>query len=116
MSDQKRAEARQAFDRGIQCILKCQIKVGGKRTAWCAQHDEIDFRPRRARSYELPSLSGAESVGIVPSLLMRPRLPQSRGRAPGRCRGPSPGSKRPSCTEFGRSSSRTQNRPKVGIK
>lgn len=69
LSDQKRAEARQAFDRGIQCILKCQIKVGGKRTAWCAQHDEHDFSPRIGRSYELPSLSGAESVGIVRLLM-----------------------------------------------
>jgi pectate lyase len=61
--------ARQAFDRGIQCILKCQIKVDGKLTAWCAQHDEIDYRPRHARKYELVSLSGAESVGITRLLM-----------------------------------------------
>jgi len=65
----KRDATRQAFDRGIQCILKCQIKVDGKLTVWCAQHDEIDFSPRLGRSYELPSLSGAESVGIVRLLM-----------------------------------------------
>jgi PelA/Pel-15E family pectate lyase len=67
-ADQRRA-AREAFDRGIACILKCQIKVDGKLTVWCAQHDEIDFSPRPARSYELISLSGSESVGIVRLLM-----------------------------------------------
>ena len=38
-------------------------------TAWCAQHDEIDFSPRPARSYELASLSGSESVGIARLLM-----------------------------------------------
>lgn len=64
-----RKEARRAFDRGIACILKCQVRVGGKLTAWCAQHDEKDYRPRPGRSYELVSLSGAESVGIVRLLM-----------------------------------------------
>ena len=61
----RRRAARESFDRGIQCILKCQIKSGGKLTAWCAQHDEKDLSPRPGRSYELISLSGSESVGIV---------------------------------------------------
>jgi PelA/Pel-15E family pectate lyase len=61
--------ARTAFDKGIDCILKCQIKVDGKLTVWCAQHDEIDFSPRPARTYELISLSGSESVGIVRLLM-----------------------------------------------
>ena len=64
-----RKRAAEAFDRGIGCILKCQIKVGDKLTAWCAQHDEIDFRPRPARSYELAALSGAESVDITRLLM-----------------------------------------------
>jgi len=45
-ADRRRA-AHRAFDRGIECILKCQIRVDGKLTAWCAQHDEKDYRPRR---------------------------------------------------------------------
>lgn len=64
-----RQSAQSAFDRGVGCILKCQIEVKGKKTAWCAQHDEKDFRPRPARTYELVSLSGAESVGIVRLLM-----------------------------------------------
>jgi len=64
--DYKRRKAAQAaFDRGIQCILKCQIVVHGKPTVWCAQHDEVNYRPRPGRAYELVSLSGAESAGIL---------------------------------------------------
>jgi PelA/Pel-15E family pectate lyase len=65
----KRAAAQESFDRGVDCILKCQIKVNGKLTAWCAQHDEVDYSPRPARTFELASLSGSESVGIVRLLM-----------------------------------------------
>ena len=64
-----RAACQQAFDRGIACILKCQIIVDGKPTVWCAQHDEKTLAPAKARSYELPSFSGSESVGIVRLLM-----------------------------------------------
>ena len=65
----RRQAARDSFQRGIQCILKCQIVVNGKRTVWCAQHDEVDYRPRPARTYELASLSGAESAGVLQLLM-----------------------------------------------
>ena len=74
VDDVRRKKAGAAFDRGITCILQCQIKVNDKLTAWCAQHDEIDFRPRPARTYELASLSGAESVSIT-RLLMELEAP-----------------------------------------
>src|SRR4051794_2970004 len=64
-----RDRCKDAFDRGIDCILKCQVKVDGKLTAWCAQHDEKDFSPRPARAFELVSLSGAESVGLCHLLM-----------------------------------------------
>ena len=69
VSAEKKTDARIAFDRGFACILKCQIKVDGKLTAWCAQHDETDLSPRPGRSYELVSTSGAESVKIVRLLM-----------------------------------------------
>jgi pectate lyase len=65
----RREAARKAFDRGIACILKCQITVNGRLTVWCAQHDEKDFSPRPARAYELVSLSSAESAGILRLLM-----------------------------------------------
>ena len=64
-----REHAIQAFESGIDCILKCQITFDGQLTAWCAQHDEINFQPQSARSYELPTLSGSESVGITRLLM-----------------------------------------------
>jgi PelA/Pel-15E family pectate lyase len=54
-----------AFDRGVDCILKTQYRQNGKPTVWCAQHDENTLEPAKARAYELPSLSGSESAGIV---------------------------------------------------
>lgn len=67
--DPDRKAADKAFADGIACILKCQIKVDGKPTVWCAQHDEIDYSPRPARAFELASFSGSESVGIVRLLM-----------------------------------------------
>lgn len=69
MDSGRRAAATSAFDRGIRCILRCQIVVAGKPTAWCAQHDEGDDDPRPARAFEPVSLSGCESVGIVRLLM-----------------------------------------------
>jgi PelA/Pel-15E family pectate lyase len=64
-----RERSGRAIEKGLGVILKCQIVVDGRLTAWCAQHDETDFRPRGARAYELPSLSGYESAGIVEYLM-----------------------------------------------
>ena len=69
VDEPRRKKAAQAIEKGIECILKCQIVVNGKKTAWCAQHDEKTFAPRPARSYEKASLSGSESVGIVEFLM-----------------------------------------------
>ena len=65
----RRERCNKAIEKGVQCILKCQIYVNGKKTAWCAQHDEKNFTPRKARSYELRSISGDESVGVVRYLM-----------------------------------------------
>jgi PelA/Pel-15E family pectate lyase len=65
----KKAKARDALARGVDVILRTQIKRDGKLTAWCAQHDEKTLQPAWARAYELPSLSGNESVGIARFLM-----------------------------------------------
>ena len=69
VDDARRQAAMAAFDRGIAAILQCQIEVDDQLSAWCAQHDEINFRPQSARTYELATLSGAESVGITRLLM-----------------------------------------------
>jgi PelA/Pel-15E family pectate lyase len=58
-----------AVEKGIECILKTQIRQKGKLTAWCAQYNAKTLVPEMARKYELPSLSGNESVGIVKFLM-----------------------------------------------
>jgi PelA/Pel-15E family pectate lyase len=65
----RRERSRAAVERGIDCILRTQIRQDGKPTAWCAQHDENTLKPAWARNYEPPSLSGSESVGIVRFLM-----------------------------------------------
>jgi pectate lyase len=62
---ERREAARAAVRRGVDCIVRCQIRVGQRLTAWCAQHDAETLAPRAARTYELESLSGAESAGIL---------------------------------------------------
>jgi PelA/Pel-15E family pectate lyase len=69
----RRARAKEAVARGVECILGAQIRQGDKLTAWCAQHDEKDLSPVGARKFEPPSLSGAESVGIVRFLMGEPK-------------------------------------------
>jgi len=45
------------------------VIVNGRRTVWCAQHDEVTLAPAPARKFEVVSLSGGESVGIVRFLM-----------------------------------------------
>ncbi len=66
-----------AVEKGIECILKTQVRVNGQLTVWCAQHDKNTLQPVKARSYELVSLSGKESVGIV-NFLMKIERPSKQ--------------------------------------
>lgn len=66
---ERKAAAEKAFARGIDCIVKCQYVRNGRPTVWCAQHDEVTLAPAKARAYELESLSGSESAGIVRFLM-----------------------------------------------
>ena len=74
----RRSNARLAVARGINVILDTQIKVNGKLTVWCAQHDATTLAPAQARTYELPSFSGSESVKLVRFLMSFPN-PSARG-------------------------------------
>lgn len=65
----RRNRAKVAIEKATDIILEMQVVVNGKRTAWAAQHDKEDLSPAKARAYELPSLSGKESVGIVQFLM-----------------------------------------------
>jgi PelA/Pel-15E family pectate lyase len=77
LDDERRSAAAKAVEKGIDCILRCQVMVGGNLTVWCAQHDAETLAPEQARSYEHPSLSGSESAGIL-KFLMSLEVPDPR--------------------------------------
>lgn len=59
-----------AFDRGVQCIMDCQVKIDGTYAAWCAQHDTVaPYLPTEGRPQELPSISGYESANLLSFLM-----------------------------------------------
>ncbi|WP_411342485.1 pectate lyase [Paenibacillus sp. WLX1005] len=70
------SKAKQAVDKGVDCLLKTQYVSSGKLTAWGQQHDENTLKPTSARIYEVPSLSAGESTTIVKFLKTRPATSQ----------------------------------------
>ncbi|HEY0097974.1 MAG TPA: pectate lyase [Pyrinomonadaceae bacterium] len=69
VDEDRRLRAEKAVAKGIELILKTQVVIGGKRTIWGAQHDEVTLAPAPARKFEPASLSAGESVGVVRFLL-----------------------------------------------
>lgn len=80
VDDKMRSRLREAFNKGVECILATQIRVDGKPTVWCQQHDRVTYAPAPARTYELPSFCSSESARIV-WLLMEIPDPDSRIKA-----------------------------------
>ncbi len=78
-SSEMRTKAKNAYEHGIECILKCQITVtlsdGTKLlTAWCQQHSYENYAPIWAREFEPPSICSSESKKVV-ELLMKIKNP-----------------------------------------
>ena len=71
------AKASAAIEKGIQCILKTQVVVNNKPTAWAAQYDPSTLKPADARKFEPAGLSSMESVGII-QFLMRIENPSTQ--------------------------------------
>jgi PelA/Pel-15E family pectate lyase len=74
---ERRQKSERAVARGVECILKTQVVIGGKLTVWGAQHDEVTFKPAPARKFEPVSLASKESVGIT-RFLMSVERPEER--------------------------------------
>ncbi len=72
-TDDDREECRAAIALGLDYILKSQVEQNGALTVWCAQHGAEDYLPKAARAYELESLSGSESVGVLAFLMTQPQ-------------------------------------------
>jgi len=69
VDEARRSSAAKAVEKGIECILKTQVIVNGRRTVWGAQHDEVTFASAPARTFEPASLSAGESVDVVRFLM-----------------------------------------------
>jgi PelA/Pel-15E family pectate lyase len=65
VDDAHKEKISKEFNKGLECILKCQIKENDKLLVWCQQHDELNFQPQWARAFEPPSICNDESAGIV---------------------------------------------------
>jgi PelA/Pel-15E family pectate lyase len=66
---ERRERVKKAFDKGVACILKLQVKEDGKLKGWCQQYDNTDLRPQKARKFELEGLATGESAQIVRFLM-----------------------------------------------
>lgn len=77
VDEARRLRAERAVEKGVELILKAQVVVDGRRTAWGAQHDAVTLAPAPARRFEPASLSGGESVGVV-RFLMGIERPEAR--------------------------------------
>ncbi len=69
VDQERRDKAADAIEKGIEVILRTQVRQNGRLTGWCAQHDEVTLKPAWARAYEPPSLSGGETVGVARFLM-----------------------------------------------
>jgi PelA/Pel-15E family pectate lyase len=74
VDEARRKKVISAYEKGIDCILKCQIVENGVPNVWCQQHDNIDFTPRDARKFEPAAICNGESSEIV-LFLMRIKHP-----------------------------------------
>jgi PelA/Pel-15E family pectate lyase len=69
VDEARRQKSEKAVERGVECILKTQVKVNGKLTVWGAQHDEVTLAPAPARKFEPVSLASRESVAVTRFLM-----------------------------------------------
>jgi PelA/Pel-15E family pectate lyase len=72
LDSSRRQKAKQALARGLDCVLRCQVRLDGKLTVWCQQHDEKELTPRPGRAYEPVALASSESVRVTRFLMSLP--------------------------------------------
>lgn len=77
VSSEVRTKAAASLQKGLECVLKTQVKVNDTLTIWGAQHDVQTLQPAKARAYEPASLSTAESVAML-QLLMELENPSTQ--------------------------------------
>jgi PelA/Pel-15E family pectate lyase len=68
-----RREATERAKHGLAAVLACQIKVDGKLTGWCQQHDAITLKPVAARAFEPQGICSQESASVMAWLMTLPK-------------------------------------------
>jgi PelA/Pel-15E family pectate lyase len=76
VDDVRRSRSATAVARALPLILKLQVEIGGKKTVWSAQYDEVTLKPAAARKFEPVSLTAGESVNIVRFLMQEKPTPE----------------------------------------
>jgi PelA/Pel-15E family pectate lyase len=72
----RRERARDAVRRGVECLLRCQIRVADRLTGWGQQHDAKTFETTAARTFELACTSPADTTQIARFLMQFERTPE----------------------------------------
>ena len=72
LDDTMRKRICQAFNKGIDMILRAQYVQNGVKTVWGQQHDNNTLLPTNARTFELASLTAGESCDVVRLLMEIP--------------------------------------------
>jgi PelA/Pel-15E family pectate lyase len=67
-----RRQASLSAARALDCILRTQIRINGKLTAWAQQHDALTLQPVAGRNYEPAALSSSESSALLVYLMSLP--------------------------------------------
>jgi PelA/Pel-15E family pectate lyase len=74
LDQENRQKARQAFEKGIEFIMRSQVRVNDKPTAWAGYYDPNTCEPRPGRMFDAPAICSDESAGVL-LLLMGIRKP-----------------------------------------
>jgi len=69
LDEKTRSQIAASYERGLRCVLRCQVRVGERLTAWGQQHSHETFQPVWARAFEPPAITPCESVGVVRFLM-----------------------------------------------
>ena len=67
-----RARVQSAIDKGDACLLRLQVRQGGTLAGWAGQYDAGTLQPAQGRKFELPSITGQETVGVLRYLMSIP--------------------------------------------
>lgn len=67
-----RARVKAAIDAGDACLLRLQVRQGDTLAGWAGQYDAKTLHPAQGRAFELPSITGQETVGVVRYLMSIP--------------------------------------------